>query len=84
MNLLHNILDANLKANTQFYKSLVPNFMANNLNNKFSIRPYQQEAFGRFDFYYNNYKKQQQPTHLLYHMATGSGKTFVMAGLIIY
>ncbi len=84
MNLLHNILDANLKTNIQFYKRVVPNFIASNLNNKFIIRPYQQEAFGRFDFYYNNYQKKKHPIHLLYHMATGSGKTLVMAGLIIY
>jgi len=56
----------------------------NNLNPKFELRPYQTEGFSRFIYYYNNPKLKQNPTQLLYHMATGSGKTLMMAGLVLY
>ncbi len=56
----------------------------NNLNSKFELRPYQTEGFSRFLYYFNNPKLKQKPTQLLYHMATGSGKTLMMAGLILY
>jgi type III restriction enzyme len=46
------------------------------------MREYQQEAFARFFDYMQNPEK--LPIHLLFNMATGSGKTFVMAGLILY
>lgn len=55
-----------------------------NLNRNFEIRPYQKEAFSRFIFYFDNSKIRQNPTQLLYHMATGSGKTLIIAGLILY
>src|SRR5690554_3589110 len=47
---------------------------------------YQQEAYKRFVFIWNDYNNKSKgvPTQLLYHMATGSGKTLIMAGLIIY
>jgi type III restriction enzyme len=84
---LHEILDAALKINgPDFYKNQVPEYVYSNLREKFSSRPYQQEAFGRFNFFWKNYHARPKgaPTQLLYHMATGSGKTLVMAGLIIY
>jgi type III restriction enzyme len=84
---LNHILNAFLKpARPGFYKSRVPEFIYNNLKNNFGKRSYQQEAFGRFVFYWNEYegKSKETPTQLLYHMATGSGKTLIMAGLIIY
>ncbi len=62
----------------------VPNYITDNL--KYRIRPYQKEAFGRYilcdteDFE----GKPNKPYHLLYNMATGSGKTLVMAGLMLY
>lgn len=52
-------------------------------NLKFELRPYQVEAFARFNYYLNDYKKRRKPTQLLFHMATGSGKTLVMAGAIL-
>ncbi len=62
----------------------IPNFIQDNL--KFKIRPYQTEAFQRFVFFDNNdfEAKPNKPYHLLFNMATGSGKTLVMAGLILY
>lgn len=87
MQKLHEILDAALKFNgPDFYKNQVPESIYSNLREGFGKRPYQQEAFGRFNFYWKDYhdKPKGNPTQLLYHMATGSGKTLVMAGLIIY
>ncbi|MEC3879044.1 DEAD/DEAH box helicase family protein [Parapedobacter sp. 10938] len=87
MQQLHHILDAALKSySADFYKSRVPAYVYANLREGFRPRPYQQEALGRFDFFWNDYhhKPEGVPTQLLYHMATGSGKTLVMAGLIIY
>ncbi len=62
---------------------VVDNFIIDNLNPNFELRPYQKEAISRFDFYWNS-KHKQNPTHLLFHMATGSGKTIIMASSIIY
>jgi len=52
-------------------------------NLKYTPRPYQIEAFSRFNYYINDYKKRRKPTQLLFHMATGSGKTLIMAGAIL-
>ncbi|MGV3761447.1 DEAD/DEAH box helicase family protein [Parapedobacter sp.] len=87
MQQLHHILNEILKSNgADFYKSRVPEYVYDNLRDGFRPRPYQQEAWGRFHFFWNDYHRKPEgvPTQLLYHMATGSGKTLVMAGLIIY
>lgn len=52
-------------------------------NLKYSPRPYQEEAFSVFDYYLNNQKLRAKPTQVLFHMATGSGKTLVMAGAML-
>lgn len=63
----------------------IPQYIIGNLRPKYVLRPYQIEAFARFiDFYNNENNDQQRPYHLLYNMATGSGKTNVMAGLVLY
>jgi len=61
-----------------------PSFVLDNLNQEFSLRPYQVEAFARFFDYLDKYKSKELPIHLLFNMATGSGKTLIMAGLILY
>lgn len=66
-----------------FIPLAVKSSISNNLNQKLAIRPYQIEAFSRFNYYVNQYPNKKKPTHLLFHMATGSGKTLVMAGIII-
>lgn len=64
----------------------VPNHIIDNLKSGFGQRPYQIEAFQRFilcdseDFE----GKPKRPFHLLYNMATGSGKTLIMAGLMLH
>src|SRR3990167_2226225 len=63
----------------------VPKYVTDNLNPDFVMREYQQEAFGRFFHCYGNeYEGKKYPLHLLFNMATGSGKTLIMAGLILY
>lgn len=65
---------------------VVPNYITDNLKPGFGQRPYQTEAFQRFilcdseDFE----GKPKRPFHLLYNMATGSGKTLIMAGLMLH
>lgn len=62
----------------------IPPGITDNLN--YAIRPYQEEAFKRF-IYIDTEDfdgKPQKPLHLLFNMATGSGKTLVMAGLMLY
>lgn len=65
----------------------LPKYIVDNLRPKFALRPYQIEAFARFIFFFKKDEsadKQCPPYHLLYNMATGSGKTNVMAGLMLY
>ena len=64
----------------------IPNTIVDNLRPDYGQRPYQMEAFQRFILCYNEdfEGKPNKPFHLLYNMATGSGKTLVMAGLILY
>lgn len=69
-----------------FFKEKVVRIILDNLRFGAEIRPYQKETFGRFIYYLNEYQARPKgmPTQLLFHMATGSGKTLIMAGLIIY
>lgn len=68
-----------------FLKKEVPDSVAQNLNPKYELRPYQIEAFTRFFYCYkNDFPNKAYPLHLLFNMATGSGKTLIMAGLILY
>lgn len=62
----------------------IPDGISDNL--KFSIRPYQEDALKRFLYTEQEEfdEKPKKPLHLLYNMATGSGKTLVMAGLILH
>ena len=68
-----------------FFRRQAPLFLFQNLRPSLGKRSYQQEAFGRFAYYFTNYNATaKEPLQLLFHMATGSGKTVVMAGLILY
>lgn len=59
-------------------------YVYENLNPNLVLRPYQERVIARFEFYMNGYPKKKAPTHLLFHMATGSGKTVLMATNILY
>jgi type III restriction enzyme len=68
-----------------FLKKEVPDVVAQNLNPKYELRGYQVEAFARFfHCYKNDFPDKTYPLHFLFNMATGSGKTLIMAGLILY
>lgn len=63
----------------------VPEIIHNGLSEKIVLREYQINAFENFLAYFenDNLRKNKQ-VHTLFHMATGSGKTVIMAGLILY
>lgn len=83
--MLHQILIEELGKRT-IDKIELPASITGNLNPAFPLRPYQQKAF-QFFFSYWQERFDGKPRHnhqLLFHMATGSGKTLMMAGLILY
>ena len=86
--LLHEKLTtgAEFLGGSDFYQKHIPDYIASNLNQNFQLRPYQFEAFGRFKYYMESYpsRPEKKPTQALFHMATGSGKTLIMAGLMLY
>jgi len=55
----------------------IPNYIVDNLAKHIKLRPYQEHAIQRFLFAGDKHP------HLLFHMATGSGKTVIMASLIL-
>ena len=64
---------------------VIPDFVLKNLNQKFEMRKYQTEALARFIYFLSDENADKSlPIHLLYNMATGSGKTFLMASNILY
>ncbi len=62
----------------------IPNYIINNLNPAFELREYQKEAIARFIYYISEDNQRIKPSQLLFHMATGSGKTLLMAANILY
>ncbi len=68
-----------------YFKSLLNgnDHIFGGLNSKIELREYQKEAVGRYLFYMEGYKQKALPTHLLFNMATGSGKTVIMACLML-
>jgi len=82
---LHQVLTEELgKRNIE--ATTVPMAITANVNPLFPIRDYQLDAFKYFLNYWNESfeGKPRQNHHLLFHMATGSGKTLIMAGVIAY
>lgn len=62
----------------------IPPYIQENISSRFELRPYQIGAFENFINYFENDKMCRKPTQTLFHMATGSGKTMIMAGLMLY
>jgi len=54
-----------------------------NISPAMALRPYQLEALYRFQHYMGS-EIRKKPTHLLFQMATGSGKTLIMASTILH
>ena len=67
-----------------YLKNDIPKYIEDNLNPRFKLRPYQIEAIARFIHYFEEYPNRKKPTQLLFNMATGSGKTLLMAANILY
>lgn len=65
------------------YASDMPTYIPDNINPAFELRPYQITAFENFITHFES-PKCPHPTQVLFHMATGSGKTLIMAGLMLY
>jgi type III restriction enzyme len=67
-------------------RSVLPESITGNLNPAFPLRPYQEDGFKLFGNYWErDFDGKPRNNHqLLFHMATGSGKTLMMAGLITY
>src|SRR5574344_1284293 len=65
-------------------KPNIPLSITNNL--KYPLRHYQKEALENFICYMQMHKKYKDLSnkHLLFHMATGSGKTNIIASSILY
>lgn len=64
--------------------SEIPSYISENL--KFELFKWQKEALLNF-FDYQLIKEREEdnkPTHLLFNMATGTGKTLIMASLLLY
>lgn len=61
----------------------VPEAITRNLSTKIALRPYQVQAVARFRDYMEDDAVRAAPVQLLFEMATGSGKTAVMAALIL-
>lgn len=62
----------------------IPKYIEDNLNPAFNLREYQKEAIVRFIHYLEQNPNRSKPSQLLFHMATGSGKTLLMATNILY
>src|SRR5574344_60232 len=62
----------------------IPQFLKDNLSKNIILRDYQEEAIKDTLIYFNSNLSKNKQTHLLYHMATGSGKTVIMALDILY
>ena len=70
----------NIKKNTN-----LPKYFATSLNPMMKLRPYQEECFKYFITYWEkDFDAKELKPHLLFHMATGSGKTLIMAGAMLY
>lgn len=65
------------------YIKEMPDYIPQNLNPTFELRPYQIKAFENFITFFEG-NNCPHPTQALFHMATGSGKTLIMAGLMLY
>lgn len=81
--------DIKLEFGRELRKEKGYSFVDDNLNRKIELREYQKEAFKRFYWYFETddveaYVKPKNNLHLCFNMATGSGKTVIMGGLMLY
>ena len=69
-NFLYEQLDA--VSQMGFLQKEIPSYLKDNLNPKFELRPYQEEAFTRFFHCLDKeFPGKERPLHFLFNMATG-------------
>ena len=80
MPFIYETYDTVSKSGFKNFKEELPDYITQNL--RYPLRSYQQEAIGRY-LYYKNDDNRAIPEQVLYNMATGSGKTLLMAAIIL-
>ena len=65
-------------------KKELPDYILNCLSQQRNLRPYQEECLRYFLSYMEDSEYRPKRPHLLFHMATGSGKTLIMAATMLY
>mgnify|MGYP001371822436 FL=1 len=60
----------------------IPQYIRDNL--KHDLFYWQEEALEHLLYYENDSELKKYPIHLMFNMATGSGKTLIMAAAILY
>lgn len=80
MPFIYETYDTVSKSGFKNIKEELPDYITQNL--RYPLRSYQQEALGRY-LYYKNDDNRAIPEQVLYNMATGSGKTLLMAAIIL-
>ena len=65
-------------------KKELPDYILNCLSQQRNLRPYQEECLRYFLSYMEDSEERPKRPHLLFHMATGSGKTLIMAATMLY
>ncbi|MFB4159251.1 DEAD/DEAH box helicase family protein [Geomicrobium sp. JSM 1781026] len=79
---LYEKYDGGLGISYNYFKSQVPHYISENLRHE--LREYQSEGIGRYlNYVHKEEQKRKYPEHLLFNMATGSGKTMIMAAMIL-
>ena len=68
----------------EFKENDIPAYISDNLASNKTLRAYQEEAIKRFIYFSEKNNKGQERNHLLFNMATGSGKTLVMSALMLH
>lgn len=80
MPFIYETYDTVSKSGFKNFKEELPDYITQNL--RYPLRSYQQKALGRY-LYYKNDDNRAIPEQVLYNMATGSGKTLLMAAIIL-
>ena len=65
-------------------KKELPDYILHSLSQQRRLRPYQEECLRYFLSYMEDSEERPKRPHLLFHMATGSGKTLIMAATMLY
>ncbi|RIN26630.1 DEAD/DEAH box helicase family protein [Staphylococcus succinus] len=79
---LYEKYDGGLGIFSNYFKDQVPNYITKNLRHE--LREYQLEGIGRYlNYAHRDEQNRTYPEQLLFNMATGSGKTMMMAAIIL-